>query len=93
MKGNLTIEQIKKKLELMKDYLVVFAVLDSGLSKYVKGNLYIQRKDFLFQMERYYFGKDLKNDNVFSRSKSGEEVDISGIYKKKKAHDTKLQKE
>lgn len=29
-------------------------------------------------MERYSFGQDVKNDNVFSRSKSRKEDDISG---------------
>lgn len=33
MKGSLTIDQIKRKLELMKDYMKIFEVLDSGYSK------------------------------------------------------------
>ena len=33
MKGSLTIDQIKRKLELMQDYMKIFEVLDSGYSK------------------------------------------------------------
>jgi len=64
MKGSLTIDQIKRKLELMKDYMKIFEVLDSGYSKW-KGILLVKMSKMTMFLADQNLGKKMISQNQF----------------------------